>query len=315
MIYAGIDLGGTNIAAGLVDESGRILIQDSRPTRGERGFPAIVADMANLVSELAERHGCGRSGLAGLGIGVPGTVDDQKGSAIYLNNLDMDNKPLRAEIQRHLDLPVRLGNDGDCAALAETLAGAARGAHSALMVTLGTGVGGGIVIGGKLFSGFNQAAGEFGHMVIARDGEPCTCGRRGCWEAYASASALVKQARDAVSIHPGSAMLSLAGGNPAKIDGRTIFAAARQGDPAATQVLAAYQLWLAEGIANLVNIFQPEIVVVGGGLSAQGDFLLDPVRREVANRVYGRDLMRQSAIRAASLGNDAGIIGAAMLSV
>lgn len=312
MYYIGIDLGGTNIAAGLVTPEGRLVAKGNVPTLRERPYQEIMRDMANLSLKLIEDTGIALQDVAGIGIGSPGTPDSKEGILVYNNNLRFRNVPVRAEIQQYVNLPVYLDNDANCAALAESVAGAAKGVKYSVTITLGTGVGSGVVIDHRIYSGFNYAAAELGHTVIVVDGEPCTCGRRGCWEAYASATGLIRQARRAVEQNPDSAILRLAQGDPAKIDAKIPFDAAKEGDPTGKQVIDQYFKYLAAGLVNVINAFQPEIIVIGGGVSKQGEFLLEPLRKLVDAEVYSHDI-RHAELKEALMGNDAGIIGAALL--
>jgi glucokinase len=313
MLYAGIDLGGTNIAAGLVDENGKVVTKGSAPTGRQRPYGEIIRDMAGLIYRLMDEACVELDDIGSIGIGSPGTPDNDKGILVYANNLpDFINVPLRAEMQKHLNLPIILDNDANCAALAESMAGAAKGARNSVTITLGTGVGSGVVIDGKVYSGFNYSASEMGHMVICAGGAMCTCGRRGCWEAYASATGLIEQTREAAVNNPESLINGIIDGDLDRIDAKTAFDAARQNDPTGKQVVEKYIGYLAEGIVNLVNIFAPDVVVIGGGISKEGEFLLFPLRDIVKRYVYFKG-EPQTDIRVAKLGNDAGIVGAAML--
>ena len=208
---------------------------------------------------------------------------------------------------------IHLANDADAAALGEAVAGAAKGAKCAVMITLGTGVGGGIIIDGKIYSGFNHAGGELGHLVIEKDGRPCSCGRKGCWEAYSSATGLVKMTKEKMEANKDSKMWDLCDGKLEKAGGKTSFKSARLGDKAGKEVVDAYVSYLACGLTNIINIFQPEILSIGGGVCNEGDYLLDPVKKLVFSECYSRDGVPQTEIRIATLGNDAGIIGAAAI--
>ena len=309
IMYIGIDLGGTNIAAGLVSDEGKILLKDSVPTGRERDAHEIVRDMAELSKKLIADHGADISEIRGVGVGCPGAVDYSAGTVVHLTNIKMDNFDLAAEFQKTLDLPVYVENDANCAALGEYVANG-NGAESFVLVTLGTGVGCGIVLGGKLFRGFNGAASEAGHMTLIMDGEPCNCGKRGCWEAYASVTALIRQTKAAMEAHPESLMNKDAE-ERGKISGRTAFECARAGDEAAAEVVRMYTRYVADGIVSLENILQPEIISVGGGISREGEYLLGPVREYIEKVRFNR-YMKKTEIVTASLHNDAGIIGAAM---
>ncbi len=312
MYYIGIDLGGTNIAVGLVDEEGKIIKKDSTPTRTEREYPEIVKDMAMLSLKVIKDAGVDLKDVKSIGIGSPGTPDEKNGILVYANNLRFYNVPLRAEMQKYIDLPVYIGNDANVAALAESVAGAAKGLQNSVAITLGTGVGGGVVINGKVYSGFNSAASEPGHMTIVVDGEQCTCGRKGCWEAYASATALIRETRKAAKEHPESLVNKLVDGDLSKIDAKTAFDASRQGDKIGQQLVDQYIKYLAEGLANMVNLFMPEVIVIGGGVCKEGEYLLAPLRKMVRERVYTQEIPLPD-IKVAQMGNDAGIVGAAML--
>jgi len=313
MFNVGIDLGGTKIAAGLVDSDGNILIKRSIPTARGRHYSQIVRDMADLALEVISKGGASLEDVESIGVGSPGAADSKTGTVIYYSGLNFKDVPLAVELQKHITLPVYLENDADCAALAESIAGAARGTESSLTVTFGTGVGCGIVLNGSLYGGFNHAAGEAGHMVICCGGERCSCGRNGCWEAYASGTALASQARRAAQASPASLMNSLAAGRISGIDGTTAFEAARKGDETAVKVINNYIRYVSEGLINLINLLRPEAVVIGGGVSQQGDFFLEPLKELVYSGVYGGENLPRTRILAAELGNDAGIIGAAML--
>ncbi|MCM8900746.1 ROK family glucokinase [Caldicoprobacter algeriensis] len=313
MYYIGIDLGGTNIAVGLVDEEGKIIHKDSVPTLNEREYPEIIKDMAMLSLKVVKDSGVSLKEVKAIGIGSPGTPNNEEGILVYTNNLKFRNVPMRAEMQKYIDLPVYLDNDANVAALAESVAGACKGAKHSVTITLGTGVGTGVVIDGKVYSGFNNAAAEMGHMVIVVDGEQCTCGRKGCWEAYASATALIRETKKAAVANPDSLINKLVDGDLSKINAKTPFDAARQGDKVGLQIVEEYMKYLAEGLANVINIFQPEIIAIGGGISKEGEYLLAPLRKLVSEKVYTVEGVPQTRIVAAQLGNDAGIVGAAML--
>lgn len=313
MYSIGIDLGGTNIAVGVVDQNGRILAKDSVKTMSKRHYSLIVEDMAGLVRAVMQRAGLSLSDLSGVGVGAPGSVDAASGTVLYANNLGFVNTPLGPELQKYIPLAVRVSNDANCAVLGETVAGAATGKSNVVMITLGTGVGGGVVIGGRLYEGEHSAGAELGHNVLVVDGALCTCGRRGCWEAYSSATGLIRMTRQAMAKHSDSLMHELCGYSEERIDGKTAFDAARAGDKAGADVVGEYVKYLAEGIIDMVNIFRPEIVLVGGGICKEGDFLLGPVREYVRSYAYASGYVPCPKIEVATLGNDAGIIGAAML--
>ena len=311
MYYIGIDLGGTNIAVGLVTKEGEIVKKTSVPTRAERPFAEIFADMADCIRKLLAETGLKESDVDSIGISTPGCIDTEKGMLIFAGNFRYGKMvDYRAEMKKHFDIPVYIGNDANVAALAEAKVGAAKGKTNAIMITLGTGVGGGIIIDGKIYEGHLSAAGELGHIVLVKDGEQCSCGRKGCWEAYASVTALVRQTREAMKANPDSIM------NKTPLDsvsGRTAFDAAKKGDKTALAVVDRYEEYIAEGVADMINIFSPEVVVVGGGISKEGDYLLDPIRQKIKGQIFGTGLLPDREIVAARLGNDAGLIGAALL--
>ena len=308
MYYVGIDLGGTNIAAGLVSEDAKILADMSIPTRAERAWQEIVADMADLSKKVIEKAGVDIKDVKGVGIGCPGSIDNENGICTYSNNLKMEHANIRKEFQKHLDLPVNLENDANAAALGEYAVNG-QGAKSYVFITLGTGIGGGVILDGKIFRGFNGAGAELGHTVIVSDGEACTCGRKGCWEAYGSVTALIRQTKAVMEKNPDSMMHELAE-KEGKVSGRTSFDAAHAGDKAALEVVNKYFEYVAEGITNMVNVFQPEKIVIGGSISKQGDYLLKPIAEFVAKNDYNR-YMAKAKVEIATLFGDAGIIGAA----
>ena len=310
--YIGIDLGGTNIAAGVVDSDFRIISRATTPTNRPRPCEEICKDMAKVALEAVEAAGLGINDIESVGIGSPGTVDSDRGVIEYSNNLDFYNEPIAEIIGRLLGRPVYVENDANAAAYGEFVAGAAKGAENAVCITLGTGVGGGIIIGGKIYSGFNYAGAEIGHTVIEADGVPCTCGRKGCFEVYSSATGLIRMTKEAMDAHPESKMHEMVGDH---VSGRLAFNAMRAGDEAAKEVVDKYIKYLAIGITNTINIFQPEILCIGGGVCNEGDALMDPLKALVRGEVYSKRSAKNTRIVRAQLGNDAGIIGAAFLGI
>ena len=310
MNYLGIDLGGTNVAAAVVDREGTILGRASLPT--PRGAEAVADQMAAASLAAAEAAGLTLEGVASVGIGSPGAIDPTAGVVKFWSNLDFEDVPLGEMMAARLGKEIWLENDANAAALGEYVAGAGKGSQSMVAVTLGTGLGGGAVLNGKLYTGFNYAGLEVGHMVIEHGGRPCTCGRRGCFEAYCSATALIKRTREVMQEDPNSLLWKLAGSLEA-VNGRTPFDAAAQGDAAAGRVIDEYVDYLGCGIASLVNLFQPEVICIGGGPSAQGETLMAPVRYILNREDYARNNVHRTRLVRASLGNDAGIIGAALL--
>ena len=308
MIYVGIDLGGTNIAAGLVTENGKIVSQTSTPTISTRPIEEIVADMAKVCYKVVEDAKISMDEVEAIGVGAPGTIDNQNGVIVYSNNIKMENVKIREMLQKHIDKPVNLENDANAAAYGEYCING-NNAESFVFITLGTGVGGGVVINGKIYRGFNGAGGELGHITTVEDGVDCTCGHKGCWEAYASVTALIRQTKEAMEKNPDSMMNEWAKTNP-KISGRTAFECAKKGDKAAKEVVDGYIRHIGQGLVSILNIFQPEKILIGGGISKEGDYILNPLKEYVYKEDYNK-FMPKTAIEIATLFNDAGIIGAA----
>ncbi len=314
MFTIGIDLGGTNIVAAVVDEKYNIIAKAKTPTAVPRSAELIFDDIAKVCKEAVEKAGLTMNDISSVGLGTPGTVNSD-GVIEFANNLNFDNVPAKNMIIERLgDKPVYVANDANCAALGEAYAGCGNGAKNFIAVTLGTGVGSGVIIDGKIVTGVNNAGGECGHMVIVVDGEACTCGRHGCWEAYASATALINQTKKAMEKYPDSVMHQLAK-EEGKVSGKTAFDAMRRGDIAGIKVVDQYVKYVACGIINLVNALQPEIICVGGGICNEGETLLRPLRRYIEAERYSVYSKIQTKILKAELGNDAGIIGAAILGV
>lgn len=310
-MYIGVDLGGTNIAIGIVSEEGKILIQGSTPTLKERPIDEIVADMAKLIDKLCDDLGVSLDDIKGVGIGSPGSIDFEKGEVVYSNNLRMEHYPMAAELSKLINKPVKIDNDANCAAMGEYMI-SGDGVNDFILITLGTGVGSGIIANGKMIRGFNGAGGEAGHITLISGGEPCTCGRAGCWEAYASVTALIKQTKRAMDENPDSMMHEIVA-REGKVSGRTAFEAAKAGDKAGQTVVDNYRFYIAEGLISMINIFQPSIIAIGGGISREGEYLLGPIREYVKEKNYNK-LLEMPKIVTAKLMNDAGIVGAAMIA-
>ena len=314
MYYIGIDVGGTNLVAGLVDEAGHIINKVSTPVAKSLTAPQFGAELVRMSRRLCEVGEIDPAKIESVGMGLPGAVDNKAGLFVQNPNMPFSDKnvPLREMFQAEWDVPVFLGNDANCAAVGEYWAGAAKGCDPAVMVTLGTGIGGGLICGGKLFTGFANSGMEIGHMIIQPNGILCGCGGRGCWERYGSATALIQLTRLEMERDRNSQLWELVEGNPEKVQGRTPFQGARLGDEAAKRVLAHYLQGLAIGMINLVNILQPEIICLGGGVSnAEDDLLLNPLRELVHQGSF--DKTNHTRIEKASLGNNAGVVGAALL--
>mgnify|MGYP000149367773 FL=1 len=313
--YIGIDLGGTNIAAGVVNENNEIVAKTSVKTGSGRPVNLIVDDMANAAKSAAESIGLTLNEVEWVGVGAPGTANKASGVIEYSNNLGWYDVPLVQMLEERTGKKVYIENDANAAAYGEYVAGAAKKADSSVMVTLGTGVGGGIVLNNKIYTGFNFAGAELGHSVIVVDGRPCTCERRGCLEAYASATGLITTTREYMEKYKDSVMWDLVEHDLSKVSGRTAFDAMRKGDKAGKMVVDEYIKYLACGITNIINTFQPDILCIGGGICHEGDTLMVPLKEIVKREVYSRNSAKNTEIVAASLGNDAGIIGAALLGM
>ena len=311
--YVGIDLGGTNIVAGVVDEQYNILAKASTKTNCPRPDREIAKDMAKMAIQAVENAKLTMDQIEWVGIGTPGIANSRDGVIEYSNNLGFVNTPMVKYIQEDIDKPVFVENDANAAAYGEFVAGAAKGANNAVCIPLGTGVGGGIVIDGKIYAGSNFAGAEIGHTVISVDGPQCTCGRKGCFEVFSSATGLIRMTKESMAQNPDSSMHKLVAERGGKVSARIAFDAMRLGDAAAKAVVDDFIKYLAAGITNTINIFQPDILCIGGGVCNEGDALLLPVKELVAKEVYTRNSKQNTEIVIAKLGNDAGIIGAAFL--
>lgn len=308
----GIDIGGTNIAAGVVDENYNIVARSKVKTNSGRGHEAVLQDIVIAGKNAVKDMDLSMSDMDWVGLGCPGTCNLDTGIVEYSNNLKWNNVPLRDYVGTALGIPSYIENDANAAALGEFYAGSAKGSKSAIIITIGTGLGAGIIIDGKLFSGSNYAGAEIGHTVINVDGEQCTCGRKGCFETYCSATALVKFTKRAIEKYPDSAMVKLAE-EEGKVSGRTAFKAAKIGDKAGQEVVDYFIKNLACGLINTINIFQPDMLCIGGGVSNEGDNLLNPLKEYISREVYSKNSNNNTKITLCSLGNNSGIIGAALL--
>ena len=321
MYYIGIDLGGTNIAAGIVDENYNIIKKASTPTNAGRPADVITADIAALCKKLVDDLGISMDEIGSIGIATPGSANCETGEILYANNLPFSHYPMQAKLSEALGTSKRvyIENDANAAAKAESVAGVAKGSKYSVMITLGTGVGGGIILDGQVYSGFNFAGAELGHMVIVKDGRECTCGRKGCWETYSSATGLIRTTREKIEACRAegrtTVMEEMIGGDLDRISGRTAFNAMRQGDEAGKEVVEEYISYLTTGLVNIINIFQPNVLSIGGGISNEGDFLIQLLHDKVFAETYSRDGTPQCELKIATLKNDAGIIGAAALGM
>ncbi len=312
MKFVGVDIGGMSVKVGVVTDKGEILFKKSAICHPDRQDSEIAAEIASLINVVIEESGVQKSDLAGIGIGCPGSVYDKKGVVRYSCNLNLRNTPLAAWIAERVGIGnVRLSNDANCAALGETLFGAGKGAMNSVMITLGTGVGTGIVVDGKLLTGNKSAGAEGGHIQIDVGGRTCGCGKKGHFEAYASATALIAQTKEACAKYPDSLLAKLAASEG--VDGKLPFHAARAGCPVAQRLVKRYIKYVGMGLVSFANIFYPEVIIIGGGISNEGDAIIKPLQRYVSRNVYGAEYNPKIKVVAATLRNDAGIVGAAAL--
>lgn len=316
MVYIGVDVGGTNIACGAVNENCEIVARSKVKTNpGGGGFPVygeVVGQIRTAVELCCEAAGIAPNKVYSIGIGCPGICNSETGLVEFASNLNFVNAPLKIDVEKAFGVPVYLENDANAAAFGEFCAGAAKGAKNAVIITLGTGVGAGIIIDGKIYRGSNYAGGEIGHTVIEVDGEPCSCGRRGCFEAYSSATGLARMTKRAADEHPESVLKDVIK-EEGKVSARTAYTAMKCGDAVGKAVTERYVKYLACGIANVINTFQPDILCIGGGVCNEGDTLMIPLRKAVWEQIYSRNSSKTTELSVCSLGNDAGVIGAAML--
>lgn len=314
MVYIGFDVGGTGVQVGVVNEKGEILCKGSMVTRTDIPVADQIKAMADCALDTLARSGYTLDDVKSLGAGLPGVMEPRTGHIAFCPNLGWKDVDFAGEMRKHIDKPVFMDNDATVAGLAENVAGVSAGAHSSVFLTLGTGVGGGIVIGGKVWSGFHGVGSEIGHMIIEMDGNPCNCGNRGCLERYCSATSIILAARSAVHQYQDSAIMAKAEGDPMKINAKMVFDAAKEGDELGLRLFHDYVKALSITIVNIIHFLDPEVIALGGGVSKAGDFLLDALRKEVARLVMYKT-MPYSRIELAKLGPDAGIIGAAMLGL
>lgn len=313
MYYLGIDLGGTNVAAGIVDEEMNLVYKTSIPTEAAKGPEHVINRIVEAAKAAMDGYRITEKEIKSIGIGTPGAVAPKTGVVTYAANLGFKHTPLAKRIgEQFPGIPVSVENDANAAAWAEAKCGAAKGTTDSITITLGTGVGGGMIINGSLYSGFNGMGGELGHMVITENGRPCSCGRKGCWEAYASVTGLINTTKEHMNANPDSLMWKIAGSLD-RVNGLTSFDAMRKGDEEAKKVVAEYLDSVACGIASICNMLQPEVLCIGGGISREGETLLGPIKEYVMKEIFSRYGDTQTQLKIAQLGNDAGIIGAALL--
>ncbi|MGN0633010.1 MAG: ROK family protein [Oscillospiraceae bacterium] len=311
--YLGIDLGGTNIAVGITDENGSITRKYSAKTNAAQPFEGLVRDIAETAKKAVEIAGLELSDIAAVGLGTPSCINPRTNLLVNANNLNWQNVPLYDELKKYFEVPVFIQNDAACAALGEAVCGAASEYENAVMVTLGTGVGSGIIMNKRIFNGCDDMGAEIGHTKLVYDGLPCTCGQKGCFEAYASATALINQARNAANQNPESAMNEMCGGDMSKMNAKIPFDAAKAGDITAKAVIEKYIDYLAAGLSSAIALFRPQAIIIGGGVSAEGDYLISPLKKKLFDCTFSAEQIDIPEIVTARLGNDAGIIGAAML--
>ena len=312
--FIGIDIGGMSIKCGLVNQSGQILKWDSIVTIPQQDYTLTVKDICDLINKVVGDFGITLDDVSAVGMGIPGTVDAKRGVITYCNNINFRNTPIVEEMKKHLSLPVFIGNDANLAALGEVKFGSAKGEADVVFVTLGTGVGTGIIVDGKMIIGRNGAGAEGGHIVIKKGGLQCSCGQKGCWEAYASATALQKMAAKELEKHPESLIAGLAK-KEGKVSGKAVFDAAKMGDRLAKRLVKRYTENVSSGLVSLVNIFRPSCIIIGGGISNAGDGFFKPIQDYVSKNSYGRETCPRVEVRSATLKNDAGILGGVALAM
>ena len=305
-----IDLGGTFIKGGIVSNKGEMVYSDKIPTQRELGTEQVIDNIAKICYLLLEKTNMTIQDVEGIGMGVPGMIDSATGTVIYWGNCNWEHLPLAKLLQEKINLPIKMANDANVAALGESKFGVGNQYKNTVMLTLGTGVGGGVVIDGKLFEGNRSAGAELGHMIIKSDGEACPCGNRGCLEAYASATALIQDTKRMMEAHKDSKMWEI--GSLDEVTGKTSFDYC-ECDPYAKEVVERYIEMLSIGITNFANIFRPEAIILGGGVCAQRERLTMPIKEYVAKHIYAKERGPQVEILIAELGNDAGMFGAAAL--
>jgi glucokinase len=310
----GVDLGGTNIVAGAMPEDGsREIAMRSEPTLADEGADAVVNRIASMIEKVIAQTisetGAVRGDFAGVGIGSPGPLDREKGIVIVTPNLGWRNFPLRDEVASRVGLPASLDNDANCATLGEWWCGAAKGGRHVVGLTIGTGIGGGLILDGRLFHGASDVAGEIGHTTIDSTGRRCKCGNYGCLEAYASGPAIAERAREALGGGEPSTLLELVGGDLTRITAQLVYEASKQDDDVARQVVRETANFLGAGVANLLNIFNPDVVVIAGGVTQAGEPLFEPLRAEVRRRAF-RPAVDACRIVPGTLKGSAGVVGA-----
>lgn len=312
-IKIGVDIGGTAIKLGLVNAQNEIICKESTPTEAALGVERVIDNLLSATQRMLEKCDITYTDCIGMGIGCPGTIDPEKGIVEYSNNIDWENVELVKEIEKRISIPVRIENDANCAVLGEMVAGKAKGYDDVVLITIGTGIGSGIICDGKIFHGGANGGGEAGHTVICVGGEQCTCGRKGCLEAYVSATALIRDAVRAAERHPDSLLNTLCENKLANMNAEIPFTACKNGDAVAKELIEHYFTYFGEFLTDIVNIFRPDVVLIGGGVSEQGDYLIAPLQEYVEKYAFGGRHIFIPKILKAELGNQAGLIGAANL--
>jgi glucokinase len=311
--YLGLDVGGTNLVAGVVDEDYRIISKERFVTNANRSIDEITFDMAEVSRQAVRSAGLALGDMSSWGIGMPSCINPKTNLLVHSNNFGWKNVPVYDYLSKHITLPTYVANDANCAVYGEVLAGVAKNYTDAIMLTLGTGVGGGIVINKKIYSGYDTMGAELGHTKLVYDGVRCTCGQKGCLESYCSSTALIRQAKEEVEKAPMSRILELCQGDRNRINGLVVFEAAKEGDALAVRLVDDYIGHLAAGISTFITIFRPQVIILGGGISHAGDFLLKPLNEKLYTSTFAADIIGIPPVVGAELGNDAGVIGAALL--
>ena len=313
MYRIGIDVGGTGIQVGIVNEKFQIVAEQSIVTQTDIPFEEQVQHIANCVKQVVSQYKLSLEEIESVGVGIPGIASAKTGEIINCTNMGWHHVPFRDEFARHISRPIFIENDANVAALAESVAGVSAGTSSSVFITIGTGIGSGIIINNRIWSGSHGIGGELGHVIFDLNGIPCTCGNHGCLERYCSATALIRMGREAAGANPNSGLMKAVNGNLSLIEAKTVIDCARAGDPLAKSIYRTYIRYLSQAIASVINLIDPELIVLGGGVSKAGDFLLDPINAEYPQYVVYRD-QEIPPVRLAVLGSKAGIIGAAMLN-
>lgn len=314
MYYLGIDVGGMSIKGALVDKEGVIHYRANIKTEAEKTSEEILQDIKDLCLSLVSEGGIKINALRGIGIGIPGSIDAEEGVIVYSNNINFENVKIVEYLKKTFDCPIKIGNDANVAALGEMKYGSGKGSKNLILVTLGTGVGTGIIVESKILLGKYGAGGEGGHMTLVYNGLPCTCGKKGCWERYASATALIRITEEYSNKYPDSEVAKIIK-KEGKISGKTAFIAARNGDKTGAKIVSKYVKYVAEGLISLVNIFRPDCILIGGGVSNEGSYLMKKIERRVSRYSYGGSRNYKVPVKKAELQNDAGMLGAAALCI